>query len=395
MSKHTIKQKTSHKNRKGEKSKSNKNYPSTASLRATPQPHLTLEVLNRLIQNELPTIKNIDIDAITTKIEEIKETNLGKTQRKHKQTVNYVKNLVGALINTFSAQSVNLRSKKIHEFKPLNGNYKDDVCITSKYNLKKLESSGRGAFGKVYKFRSGAKTLAVKVVDISRANENSFMKCWGGWSQYYTVEQMEKEAAISRHLGELGIGPKIHDVFYCISNDTAADVSKQKAKQKKTGTIKKTIKNTNSNQGNSGLNTAANNTEKENPGHIKYYYVMDYMNRGSLQDYMDANDMKVLPEKYIQQIIAKLDKMHEAGYIHDDLHTGNILVNEPRKGQLEFYISDFGLSNKMTAKLAGETQDLYDTLKYDGNRKKKTDELLIEYFTKIILNKYLAPVLGK
>ena len=118
---------------------------------------------------------------------------------------------------------------------------------------------------------------------------------------------------------------------------------------------------------------------------------MDYMNRGSLTDYMEANNLKVLPNKYVKQIITKLEKMHAAGYIHDDLHTGNILVNEPKRGQLEFYISDFGLSNKLTAKLEDETKNLYDTLKYDGNRYKKTLELQLDYFTKLILNQYSVP----
>ena len=353
--------------------KSRKSYPSTARSRAIQPAVLTLEILNDVVQQELPTIKEMEIDAMTAKIAGIKTTELGKTQQKDKTIGEYIKNLVSAVLTTFSAQSTNLRSKKIPEFVPPNGNYKDDVCITSKYNLKKLEPSGRGAFGQVYKFKSGTKTLAVKVVDISRANENSFMKCWGGWSQLYTVEQMEKEAAISRHLGELGIGPKIHDVFYCIGKDAGKNAGKP-------------------NDNKTANEEVANNSEKNKEGTIKYYYVMDYMNRGSLQDYMEDNDIKILPDKYVKQITAKLEKMHDAGYIHDDLHTGNILVNEPRKDHLEFYISDFGLSNKLSAKLDHETQDLYDTLKYDGNRKKKTVELQLDYFSKLILNQYSVPV---
>lgn len=337
-----------HSSKHSSKHSTRKSKPSTTRLADNTQhkPKLTLEILNDTVGIEYPKLKDMDPEQLQTKIDGIKETELGQGQGQPRalNKKNYVKTLVSSLIQTYTAQTNNLKSKKIPEFKPLNGNYKDDACIIGKYNIKKLEPSGRGAFGQVYKFKDGKKTLAVKVVDISLANENSFFKCWGG-GRYFTVEQMEKEAAISRHLGELGIGPKIHDVYYCINKDK-----------------------------------------------IKYYYVMDYMNRGSLMSYMEKNN-NTLPDKYVQKIIAKLEKMHAAGYIHDDLHTGNILVNEPRKGELEFYISDFGLSNKLNAKLDDETRNLYDELKYDGNRIKKSLELQSEYLTKLILNKYMVPEL--
>ena len=85
MTKQTIKKATKPKKHDSKTSKSGKHYPSTASLSETPQPQLTLDILNSLIQNELPTIKNIDIDAITAKIEGIKETELGKLQQKNKK----------------------------------------------------------------------------------------------------------------------------------------------------------------------------------------------------------------------------------------------------------------------------------------------------------------------
>jgi len=110
--------------------------------------------------------------------------------------------------------------------------------------------------------------------------------------------------------------------------------------------------------------------------------------------YMEKNNIKVLPQEYIDKILAKLDKMHKAGYIHDDLHTGNILVNEPRKGKLEFYISDFGLSNKISTKLDAESQELYNDLKYDGNPEKKSLAIQTEYITRMILNTYEVPVVA-
>lgn len=382
------KTKTTIKNNKSQ-NKNTKKYPSTTRNLAIQPTLLTLEILNDIVLRELPQLKDIDVDEMTAKIAGIKTTELGKSQQQNKTTGKYIKSIVSALIPTFAAQNNNLRSKKIPEFIPPNSNYKDDVCITSKYNLKKLETSGRGAFGQVYKFKSGTKTLAVKVVDISRANENSFMKCWGGWSHLYTVEQMEKEATISKHLGELGIGPKIYDVFYCMST---SQTGKKKNKNKKVAKSQaKNDEENNDEENNDKENNDEEKTQENNEGKIKYYYVMDYMNRGSLNDYMEANNLKVLPDKYVKQIITKLEKMHAAGYIHDDLHTGNILVNEPKKGQLEFYISDFGLSNKLTAKLEDETKNLYDTLKYDGNRYKKTLELQLDYFTKLILNQYSVP----
>jgi serine/threonine protein kinase len=300
-----------------------------------------LEILNKTVWTEFEKLKSLDIEIIKTKLEKMKETELGQKQNKQ---YDLIKALVLSIIQTNSVSLTSLKSKKIAEFVPPNGNYKDDVCIMSKYNIKKLESSGRGAFGKVYKFKNGKQTLAVKVVDISAANENSKFKCWDGWMKFYSIENMEKEAAISRHLGELGIGPKIHDIYYCVNKDK-----------------------------------------------IKYYYVMDYMNRGSLISYMEKKNIKVLPQKHIDKIIAKLEKMHAAGYIHDDLHIGNILVNQPRKGELEFYISDFGLSNKISAKLDNESQDLFNELKYDGNRYKQSLAVQTDYITKLLLNTYMVP----
>jgi hypothetical protein len=322
------------------------------TLKQTPQknnnsgdnPKLTLEILQKTVNDEYTKLKPLDLEIIQSKLDKMPETALGKQQSNQ---YDLIKSLVVSIIQTNSVSLTTLKSKKIAEFVPPDGNYKDDVCIMGKYNLKKLERSGRGAFGQVYKFKDGKRTLAVKVVDISAANENSMMKCWGGFNKFFTVEQMEKEAMISRHLGELGIGPKIHDVYYCVNKDK-----------------------------------------------IKYYYVMDYMNRGSLMDYINQNDIKVLPQEYIDKILAKLDKMHKAGYIHDDLHTGNILVNEPRKGKLEFYISDFGLSNKISTKLDAESQELYNDLKYDGNPEKKSLAIQTEYITRMILNTYAVPVVA-
>jgi predicted Ser/Thr protein kinase len=312
-------------NTKSITAKTNKNSPTV----------LTLEILNNAIKKEYPKLKDLENEEIQEKMDSLQTTEL---YNKQKTNFNYLKNLVAAQIKTFNNLLVNLKSKKIHEFVPPDGNYSDDSCIKGKYSFKKLENVGSGAFGDVYKINHKNKKLAIKVVDLSKGeDEGNF------WSKHFNLKNIEKEADITRHLGDLGVGPKIYDVYYCI-----------------------------------------------NDGKIKYYYVMEYMNQGDLQNYMQKNKISILPKNHITKIINKLNKMHEAGYLHDDLHMGNILVNE-KNGIPEFYISDFGLSNKISQKLKEETDGLYDMLK-NGNKwaPTKTNNIRVELITKILLNKYIV-----
>jgi tRNA A-37 threonylcarbamoyl transferase component Bud32 len=52
--------------------------------------------------------------------------------------------------------------------------------------------------------------------------------------------------------------------------------------------------------------------------------------------------------------------MHDNGFLHNDLHGGNVLVNK-RNGKFEFYISDFGLIKNMKEE---KNDNLDNELKY-------------------------------
>ncbi|RIA87810.1 kinase-like domain-containing protein [Glomus cerebriforme] len=72
-----------------------------------------------------------------------------------------------------------------------------------------------------------------------------------------------------------------------------------------------------------------------------YMLVMSQMDT-NLRDYLEQCQNKITWEKRINitfQIIKALDKIHEEGAIHRDLHSGNILYSETRN---YWYISDFG-----------------------------------------------------
>jgi len=100
-----------------------------------------------------------------------------------------------------------------------------------------------------------------------------------------------REAVIAPVMGEVGIGPKIHDVFTCL-----------------------------------------------NAGFI----IMDTW-EGSLGKLLEKE--KRLKQKDLEQIGVLIDKMHRLGVIHNDMHSGNILyrINE-KTNEREFVITDFGLA---------------------------------------------------
>ena len=101
--------------------------------------------------------------------------------------------------------------------------------------------------------------------------------------------------------------------------------------------------------------------------------------------------MKKLPANQVKTIIAKLKKMHDLGYIHNDLHTGNVLVNKKSNGNIDFFISDFGLASD-NDKQANEDQErelkrlknYLETGSWWGGK----DNDKLDYLTKYIMINY-------
>lgn len=145
-------------------------------------------------------------------------------------------------------------------------------------------------------------------------------------------------------MGELGIGPKLFDVYSCKVD-----------------------------------------------GRLTYYFVLEYMNQGSLGDYIDKNNIKKLPDNIIAKLSNKLQKMHEHGFLHNDLHSGNILVNK-RNGKIEFYISDFGLAENMKEEKIDNLENELKRFKanlaslFSWNKDAEKNE--IEFISKFILANY-------
>lgn len=288
--------------------------------------------LHELIKKQLPLMEKMELS------KEIETLEKSEIYIQKKDIFPLIKNLVSGALKNIQRLSRKLTSDIIPQYIPLE---KNDLhsCIKAEYNIKnKVESSGSGAFGDVFKTKGKKYTYAVKVINIDKQEDSP----WNDGKD--KLKQIESEATITRKMGELGIGPKIFDVYYC------------------------------------------NDDNKP-----KYYFVMEFMNQGSLESYMEKNNLKKLPANQVKTIIAKLKKMHDLGYIHNDLHTGNVLVNKKSNGNIDFFISDFGLASD-NDKQAKEDQErelkrlknYLETGSWWGGK----DNDKLDYLTKYIMVNY-------
>jgi serine/threonine protein kinase len=80
--------------------------------------------------------------------------------------------------------------------------------------------------------------------------------------------------------------------------------------------------------------------------------ILEYFNGGSLRKIQSRNHL--IPGKdllvVMQELIIGLKSLHSAGYIHRDLHRGNILFTH-ENGRLRAALTDFGLALKMKENL--------------------------------------------
>ena len=94
----------------------------------------------------------------------------------------------------------------------------------------------------------------------------------------------------------------------------------------------------------------------------EYIFVMDYMEDGSLQNYL-TKDFKNLKWKQkiniLKQIIEGLKDIHEKEIIHHDFHSGNILLRYNNS-----YIADLGLSCTSSQKSSSNKNDICGVLPY-------------------------------
>lgn len=182
-------------------------------------------------------------------------------------------------------------------------NYKDFKTIEPKDNgtykcfgdYKVIHEIGSGAFGTVFLVEKNKTKYAIKTQHL---NPNDIY-----FNPNESMLRIKNEIEISKKMGDKNIGPKIYDYYLC----------------------------------NFSLNK------------ISIYIVMEWMNEGSLNNWMQNNNLTSKQEK---QILKKIEDMHKLGIVHQDIRDDNIFVTKKNK-KTEFYIGDFGLS-KTTKELIKE-----------------------------------------
>ena len=175
----------------------------------------------------------------------------------------------------FKDEILKKKIKNIVEYIPSNSSKKDS-CFKQ---YKKDKELGTGMYGTSYLASNGQHKYAIKIQSIN------------------PEINLDAEVNISKKMGELGIGPKIYDSYYCNYN-----------------------------------------------GDNKVFIVQEYINGGTLKSWL--NDGNKLTPQLIKNIHEKINKMHTNGYYHGDIHSENILLklNKSNKKEPEIFIIDFGLS---------------------------------------------------
>ena len=172
----------------------------------------------------------------------------------------------------------------------------DELC---KYNTGEL--LGEGAFGAVYRLPKNKVLKVINATNYIIPKKNIREEFGEGIEQIVNeIRSMEKMNKI-----EPPISPKIYDYWMSNNNDS-----------------------------------------------LHVYIVMEFKGTAlwkwlqEKQRNLTENEEKIIEEK--------IEKMHKAGVVHNDLHLNNILVEEVNN-KINFYIADFGLSKTK--------ETLFDTIK--------------------------------
>lgn len=152
-------------------------------------------------------------------------------------------------------------------------------CIAAYENKREL---GRGEYGTTYSFDDPGKDakFALKTVHFNSTSDTRL------------YENIVNEVEVQRYMGQQGVAPKIYDTYYCYEN-----------------------------------------------GGVTIMIVMDLMTVGDIDDFSAT---RALTDAHREIILKKVKRMHELGYIHNDLHSGNVFVTEDANGEFDFFIGDFG-----------------------------------------------------
>jgi len=127
----------------------------------------------------------------------------------------------------------------------------------------------------------------------------------------------------------------------------------------------------------------------QDPNTKNYMMVLEYCNNGNLRNYFNQSLYKSCGSKIIglQQITRGLLDIHNAGKVHKDFHSGNILFG------LSVYISDLGMCQPANKEQSVEKEGIYGVLPYmapevlRGHQYTKASDI---YSFGIIMNEYLS-----
>ncbi|KAL3153765.1 hypothetical protein ABBQ32_013354 [Trebouxia sp. C0010 RCD-2024] len=159
-----------------------------------------------------------------------------------------------------------------------------DACLKG---LGKLKPAGRGAFGQVYKACRDGKTIAIKV---------ETLRPWRLRDKAVDLLRMIK---IIKRAGELGIGPKVLDLYVCYKN-----------------------------------------------WEHQLVISMDYISGRPWSEWAPLAT-RAAKEQALASLKTKLDNMHAAKLLHADLHGGNVMVQGTLNTVKDVIIVDYGLSKDL------------------------------------------------
>ena len=172
-----------------------------------------------------------------------------------------------------------------------------------------------------------------------------------------SMNAVRNEYAIAKKMGEAGVGPKVYDMFeFAVPH--ILDAKNAVVWPSSNAALKAKLKNHGF-----ASNKAAGfiaNVRKENPRSVNLnlfqnWFMMNNKNYDriktgcaivmeNLKNAVDLNTyMKTNPFPG-NELIALVEKMHNAGVAHGDLHMGNVMVQKKPGGGIRLVIIDFGRS---------------------------------------------------
>ena len=173
------------------------------------------------------------------------------------------------------------------------------ICWDKYKLVKKLNS---GMYGTTYLVKHNNNNKAIKIQNINIG------KSWSMKTICNELSELLKEVFLLEKASNIKVSPKIYDKYMCF--------------HKKSETL-------------------------------SFYIVMEYIDGVTLQDFLKKKP--VLSKKDKSTLLNMVKKLHKENIIHNDLHSGNIMVTKNHK----FYIIDFGISKEI-ADFKMDEEDIFE-----------------------------------